>query len=74
MDGTLNNFTQLFEIAEIFNSNMQKNFLFATVPAGISLTGIFFFHWGFISAILLSRSVQVLGLGNSLLPLFKQQK
>jgi len=72
MDGTLDKFTQLFEIAEDFNSNMQQNFILATVPAGISLTGIFFFHWGFISAIVLSQSVQILGLGNSLLPLFKQ--
>ncbi|RKZ54236.1 MAG: heavy metal translocating P-type ATPase [Candidatus Parabeggiatoa sp. nov. 3] len=73
MDGTLDKFTYLFEIVKEFNSNMQKNFIFATVPAGISLIGVFFFNWGFLAATLLSRGVQVLGLGNSLLPLFKQQ-
>jgi Cu2+-exporting ATPase len=73
MDGTLKHIPQLFEVAKDFTVNMKHNMLISTVPTAIGLTGIFFFHWGFLASVLLSQSAMFLGIGNTMLPLFKQQ-
>jgi len=73
MDGTLSQLPDLFEIAQNFNVNMKHNLLIATVPTAISLTGIFFLHWGFFATVMISNCVLLLGVGNTMLPLFKHR-
>ncbi|MGB0386868.1 MAG: heavy metal translocating P-type ATPase [Ardenticatenaceae bacterium] len=74
MDGTLNQLPYLFDMAQEFNLNMRNNLIIATVPTMIGLGGVFFFHWGFFSVIVLSQISGLLGIGNTMYPLLKQKR
>ena len=73
MDGSLEQFEQLFYIAQEVELNMQRNFLISTIPSVICLGGIFFFHWGITMGMIITQGTLYAGLINSTLPMFKQQ-
>ena len=73
MDGSLEQFEQLFDIAQEVELNMQRNFLISTIPSVICLGGIFFFHWGITTGMIITQGTLYAGLINSTLPMFKQQ-
>jgi hypothetical protein len=44
------------------------------VPTTISLTGVFFFNLGFVSAVIIKNMIFFVGLGNAMLPFKKIEK
>lgn len=74
MDGTLQQLSKLFAIADKLESNMQRNFLAGTVPGMICLGGVFFFHFGIFAACLLSWTGLSIGIANAMQPLIRYQE
>jgi Cu2+-exporting ATPase len=74
MDQTLTKLDHLFELAQDFDKN-QKNGLATTfVPSVLCVGGIFFLHFGILSAIMFYNISAIAGIGNALLPLLNHQK
>ncbi len=74
MDGTLDHLSDLFEIAKKLEANLQTSLGMSVVPTAINLTGVFFFHLGYTTAIVIKNMAFFVGLGNALLPLKKVKK
>lgn len=74
MDGSLKQLDKLFDIASDFDKNMQTNFTMSTIPAILSIGGVFLLHMNIITTILLYYGGLVVGVGNSMLPLINQKK
>ncbi|MCX6048535.1 MAG: heavy metal translocating P-type ATPase [Chloroflexi bacterium] len=73
IDGTLNHLNYLFDLVQDFEATMKTNLLISTIPSAICLGGILFFHWGVFAGILLTQATLFTGIGNSMLPLWKQK-
>lgn len=73
IDGTLNHLGALFDLAQEFEATMKTNLLISTVPTALCLGGILFLHWGVMAGILLTQATLFTGIGNSMLPLWKQK-
>jgi Cu2+-exporting ATPase len=74
MAQTLTKLDHLFELAKDFYKN-QKNGLATTfVPSVLCVGGIFFLHFGILSAMLFYNISAIAGIGNALLPLLNPQK
>lgn len=73
IDGTLNHLGSLFDLVHQFAATMKSNLLISTVPTVICLGGIIFLHWGVLSGILLTQATLFTGIGNSMLPLWRQK-
>jgi hypothetical protein len=52
---------------------MRVNVLMATVPSIICIGGVYFFHWGVVTAIMIYNLGLVGSLGNAMLPLIVRQ-
>jgi Cu2+-exporting ATPase len=74
MDGSLNQLDQLFDIAQDFELNMKNNLLISVIPTAVCIGGIVLFHWGVFTAHVLMGSTLFIGIGNTMLPLFKPQR
>ncbi|MEK8021985.1 MAG: heavy metal translocating P-type ATPase [Candidatus Parabeggiatoa sp.] len=74
MDGTLYHLTDLFEIAKKLETNLQTSLGMSVVPTAINFTGVFFFHLGYTTAIVIKNMAFFVGLGNAMLPLRKIEK
>jgi Cu2+-exporting ATPase len=74
MDGSLNQLDQLFDIAQDFELNMKNNLLISVIPTAVCIGGIVFFHGGVFTAHVLMGSTLFIGIGNTMLPLFKPQR
>ena len=62
MDGSLSNLIDLFDASQDFAAAQKKNLLITTVPAVICIGGVFAFHFGFYTSMLLFFS----GLGGGI--------
>lgn len=74
IDGTLNHLSSLFDLVHAFEITMKRNLLISTVPTVLCLGGIIFLHWGVLTGILLTQATLFTGIGNSMLPLWKQKR
>lgn len=74
MDGSLNQLDQLFDIAQDFELNMKNNLLISVIPTAVCIGGIVLFHWGVFTAHVLMGTTLFIGIGNTMLPLFKPQR
>lgn len=74
MDGTLNQLIPLFDIAADMDRNFSRSTVMGMVPGIICVGGVFFFHFGLVSAILLYNLSLVMSLGNAMLPWIKHQR
>lgn len=73
MDGTLNQLTYLFDLVQEYDATMKVNLGISTVPSAICLGGILFFHWGVSIGFMITLGALFTGIGNSILPLWKQE-
>jgi len=73
MDGTLNQLGYLFDLAKQFDDTMRTNLIISTIPSAICVGGILFFHWGILTGLLITQAALFTGIGNSMLPLWKQK-
>ncbi|MEN8217072.1 MAG: heavy metal translocating P-type ATPase [Pseudomonadota bacterium] len=74
MDKNLTQLANLFEHAKLFKKNQKNSFASAFVPGVMSVGGIFFLHFGVLSALMLYNVSLFGGVGNALLPLIKKQR
>ncbi len=73
MDGTLKQLKQLFEIADELESNLKTCFIGTIIPGLICVGGVWFFHWGILTAMMSYYAALVFGVSNAMLPLVKHQ-
>lgn len=74
MDGTLKHLTQLFERVDEFKEIMRRAVVIDFTPGIVTIAGVFFWHFGVaISLIILYLNI-LLGIGNILWPLVRQQQ
>jgi len=73
MDGTLNQLTYLFDLVQEYDATMKTNLGISTIPSAICLGGILFLHWGVATGFMITLGALFTGIGNSILPLWKQE-
>jgi len=77
MDSSLTNLISLFELAEKFDASMKSMLVSTVLPGVVTVTGVFFWHFGLIHSIILNQTGFAAGLSTTLLParrLRKEQK
>ncbi len=71
MDKSLNRLSQLFDLADELNTNLNIGMLTTTIPGIMIIGGALFLHFGIVTSIILSYSGLTAGMLNSMLPLLK---
>lgn len=71
MDQGLTHLCALFDLAKNLEANLRRTFLSVAAPVTINLLGIFWLHFGLASVILISSSLNLLGLANAMSPLYR---
>jgi len=74
MSGNLKNLEQLFSLAKELESNLNTSFVAAIIPGVMIISGVFLLHTGIVSATVLYNCGLAVGVGNSMLPLWKHKK
>jgi len=74
MDQTLNQLDELFDLAEAFEANMDRDLLSSAIPGGVIIVGAFSGVIGLTSSIALYWVGAMAGLANALFPLFSAQE
>ena len=80
MDGSLRQLDKLFDIALDFDKNMPRpiigrpSFTMTNIPTILSISGVLFLHINILTTVFLYYGGLAIGVGNSMLPLLKQQK
>ena len=74
MNGTLHHLTDLFDLARQLDTYLQTSLGISLVPTAINFTGVFVFHMGYTTAIVIKNLAFFVGLGNAMLPLRKIEK
>jgi len=69
MDKNLVQLPRLFELASGLNRNMKNSFASALAPGAIGVVGVFLFHLGIYSTLLLYIASLATGTANAMLPL-----
>jgi len=72
IDESLNELIQVFDVASAFDANMKNMLLVTLGPSVAIISGAFFLHLALVPAIALINLGLVVGIGNSMLPLFKK--
>lgn len=74
MDGTLKNLLPLFEMVDEFEGTMQRNKVVAFAPGILTISGVFFLHFGIATSMLILYSSIFGELLNIFWPLAKHQE
>ena len=74
MDGTLNKLIPLLQIAQDLDRNLKQSTVMTVLPGIICVGGVFFLHFGLVSAILLYNTSLISSVSNAMWPLFKHQR
>lgn len=69
LDGTLNKLDTIFDLAEEIDENLQTAMISAIVPGVFNIGSVFLLGTGIISALLVSYTGFLFGIGNGLRPL-----
>ena len=72
MDGSLLHLPRLLELSKKLEKNLSRSLVMNVVPNAIALNGVLFFHFGALTAMLISQSPLVMGTINALLPVNSQ--
>lgn len=68
MDATLQQLPALFRLADAFDATMYRSKLWAVAPGVFSIAGVFFFHFGFLSAATIYVLSLLAGSANAMRP------
>jgi len=68
MDGSLLHIPYLLELSRKLEKNLSRSLILNVVPNVIALNGVFFFHFGMLTTMMVSQSPLVLGTINALFP------
>ena len=74
MDGTLNQFIRLLDIANELDSNLSRSSIMTIMPGVICVGGVLFFHFGIVSSLILFNMGLAASVSNALLPLIRHQR
>ncbi|MEM7343499.1 MAG: heavy metal translocating P-type ATPase [Chloroflexota bacterium] len=74
MDGTLNQFIYLLDIANELDTNLTRSTIMTIAPGVICVGGIFFLNFGLVSAIMIFNASLAAAVFNSMLPLLNYQQ
>ncbi|EDN70595.1 cation transport ATPase [Beggiatoa sp. PS] len=74
MDQTLTKLEHFFELAQNFEKNQKTGLATVFIPGVLCVGGIFFLHFGILSAMMFYNISAIAGISNALLPLLKFQK
>ena len=74
MDGTLNQFIRLLEIANDLDTNLTRSSYMTVVPGIICVGGVLFLHFGIVSSLILFNIGLAASVSNALMPLLKHQR
>jgi len=69
MDGDFRQLEYLLKTVSAFDSNMRGNLVTSLVPGIVCIGGVFFLHWGLVTAIAIYNVGLVAGVANAMLPL-----
>ena len=72
MDGDFRQLTHLLDIVDDFDANMRVNLISSLVPGIICIGGVFFLHWGLVTAIMIYNVGLITGIGNAMRPLLRK--
>jgi Cu2+-exporting ATPase len=70
-DQSLNQLTRLFDLVDDFDANLKAGFATAIVPSVINIAGVFWFHWGILTAMGIFNLGLLTSLGIATLPLLR---
>jgi len=73
-DENLGALTELFVLADRFQTNMKVNFLASTVPGIFSLAGVYLLHFSIFAASCFAWSGLAIGMTNTILPLWQHNQ
>ncbi|MGB0849152.1 MAG: heavy metal translocating P-type ATPase [Thiolinea sp.] len=74
MDSSLVQLTNLFELAEKFDSSMKSMLVSTVLPGAVTVAGAFFWHFGLIHSIILNQTGFFAGLSTASLPAKRLRK
>lgn len=74
LDGSLNQLDFLFELTRDFKINMKTTTATTIIPSVFCIGGIFLFHFGINTAILMYNLSLIAGVGNAMLPVLRWGK
>ncbi|MGB0384414.1 MAG: heavy metal translocating P-type ATPase [Ardenticatenaceae bacterium] len=74
MDETLNKLIPLLDIAQNLDRNLKQSTVMTVVPGLICVGGVFFFHFGLVSSIVLYNMALMSSVSNAMWPLFKHNR
>jgi Cu2+-exporting ATPase len=74
MDGSLNQFIRLLDIANELDTNLTRSTIITIIPGVICVGGVFFLHFGIVSSVMLFNMGLVASVSNGLLPLIRHQR
>ena len=73
LDGSLHQLAHLFELAEEFDANMDRNILASVAPGFVIVSGVFLFNLRLFGAMVACNLGLLAGLVNSMWPLIEHQ-
>ncbi|MGB0387908.1 MAG: heavy metal translocating P-type ATPase [Ardenticatenaceae bacterium] len=73
MDGSLSQLVDLFELAQEFNQNLNRNFMITIIPETIGIAGTLLFGWGLSTAVIFKGLLWFPQLSHVMLPLYKHK-
>ena len=73
MDGRLTHLSSLFQLAQDLNANLERTLALTVGPGLVCVGGIFFFHFGILSSVLLFNLSLLASVTNALLPLIQSE-
>ena len=71
MDGTLNQLICLLDLAQTLERNLSTSVIMTIIPGVLCIGGVFFFHLGILSSIMLFNLGLAASVSNALLPLIQ---
>lgn len=74
MSGNLAQLSKIFTVADEFTANMSVNFLAATAPSIVIISGVFLFGWGLLAGTLINQLSVPFALYNTVRPLLAQKR
>ncbi len=74
MDGSLQKLVTLFDLAEQLDRNLTTSTVMTVIPGVVCVGGIFFFHFGFLSALAIFYAGLGISIANAVWPHFAHQQ
>ena len=73
MDGSLTHLSDLFQLAQDLNANLERTLALTVGPGLVCVGGIFFLHFGILSSVLLFNLSLLACVTNAMLPLIQSE-